>query len=163
MENKDLDGLFLHTLKDVYFAENAIVKALPKMAKAANSDTLRDAFSNHLQQSKTHVERLEQVFQLINQKAEAVPCEAMKGLLEEGDEVGAAFKGGAALDQGLIASAQTVEHYEIARYGALCAWAKELGYDEAADLLEETLTEEKETDELLSEIAESSMQAAKAA
>jgi ferritin-like metal-binding protein YciE len=163
MDNKDLDGLFLHTLKDVYFAENAITKALPQLIKAAKSDALKAAFEKHLKQTKGHVERLEQVFNLIKQKPEAVPCDAIKGILKEGDEVASEFKGGRALDQGLIAAAQAVEHYEIARYGALHAWATELGHDDAAELLEATLTEEKETDLLLTELAEKSVKFAAAA
>jgi ferritin-like metal-binding protein YciE len=163
MDNKDLDGLFLHTLKDVYFAESAITKALPQLIKAAKSEPLKAAFEKHLKQTKGHVERLEQVFNLIKQKPEAVPCDAIKGILKEGDEVASEFKGGRALDQGLIAAAQAVEHYEIARYGALHAWATELGHDDAAELLEATLTEEKETDLLLTELAEKSVKFAAAA
>ena len=163
MDNKDLDGLFLHTLKDVYFAENAITKALPNMIKAAKSAPLKAAFESHLKQTKGHVDRLEQVFKLLKQKPEAVPCEAIKGILKEGDEVAEDFKGGKALDQGLIAAAQAVEHYEIARYGALHAWASELGHEDVAELLEATLGEEKETDLLLTALAEKSFKIAMAA
>jgi ferritin-like metal-binding protein YciE len=156
MADKNLNDLLLHTLKDVYFAENAIIKALPKMAEAAESEELTEAFQTHLEQTKGHVERLEKVFKILGKKAEGVPCEAIKGILKEGDEVATEFKGTIALDAGLIAAAQAVEHYEIARYGALAAWADELGLDEVVDLLEETLDEEKETDSLLTEIAENS-------
>jgi len=151
---KDLDALLLHTLKDVYFAENAIAKALPKMAKAAKNDNLREAFETHLEQTKGQIKRLEQVFELLKQKPEAVECKAIKGLLEEGDEVASEFKGEPSLDAGLIAAAQAVEHYEIARYGAMRAWADQLGLDAVADLLEQTLQEEENTDDLLTEMAE---------
>jgi ferritin-like metal-binding protein YciE len=161
--DKDLHELFLHTLKDVYFAENAIVKALPKLVKAAKSDKLKAAFETHLKQTKGHIDRLEKVFKLVDAKPEAVPCEAIKGILKEGDEVAEEFKGNSALDQGLIAAAQAVEHYEIARYGALYAWASEMGHTDAADLLEQTLSEEKDTDALLTQIAESSVSKAMAA
>jgi ferritin-like metal-binding protein YciE len=153
---KDLDALLLHTLKDVYFAENAITKALPKMRDAARSDELRNAFETHLQETQEQVKRLEQIFRLIRQKPEAVPCEAIQGILKEGDEVAAEFSGEPALDAGLIAAAQAVEHYEIARYGAMYAWADQLGLDEVAELLEQTLEEEEDTDALLTEIAEGS-------
>jgi ferritin-like metal-binding protein YciE len=160
MQNQDLSGLFLHTLKDVYFAESAITKALPKLVTAAKSAPLKKAFETHLKQTEGHIKRLDKVFKLIEQKPEGVPCEAIKGILKEGDEVGETFKGGPALDAGLIAAAQAVEHYEIARYGALHAWATELGHSDAAELLEATLTEEKETDELLTELAEKSVNVA---
>jgi ferritin-like metal-binding protein YciE len=152
---KDLDALLLHTLKDVYFAENAITKALPKMAEAAEDAELKAAFQTHLDQTKTHIERLEQVFKLLDQKPEGVECKAIKGILEEGDEVASEFEGEPSLDAGLIAAAQAVEHYEIARYGAMRAWAQQLGMDDIVELLESTLSEEKETDELLTELAES--------
>jgi ferritin-like metal-binding protein YciE len=161
--NKDLHKLFLHTVKDVYFAENAITKALPKMIKAAQGEELKAAFETHLEQTKGQIQRLEQVFGLLKEKPEAIPCEAIKGILKEGDEVAEEFKGNSALDQGLIAAAQAVEHYEIARYGALHAWATEMGHDDVADLLEMTLNEEKATDELLTDLAEGSMPTAKAA
>lgn len=163
MATQDLQDLFVHTLKDMYFAENAITKALPKMIKAADNDALKKAFETHLDQTKTQIERLDRVFKLMKQPAEGVPCEAMKGILKEGDEVAGEFKDSGALDAGLIAAAQTVEHYEIARYGALCTWADELGFEEASQLLGETLAEEKETDELLSELAESMVNEAAAA
>jgi ferritin-like metal-binding protein YciE len=154
MTDKDLDALFLHTLKDVHFAENAILKALPKMAKAATDKELQKAFETHLKQTKGHIDRLEQVFKLIDEPVKSVPCEAIKGILMEGDEVAEEFAGGMALDAGLIAAAQAVEHYEIARYGALHAWSEQLGHEEVATLLSETLEEEKETDQLLSDLAD---------
>ena len=163
METKDLSELFLHTLKDVYFAENAITKALPKMVKAAKSEQLKKAFESHLKQTEGHVARLEKVFKQIGAKVEAVPCEAIKGIIKEGDEVADEFKGGKALDAGLIAAAQAVEHYEIARYGALATWADELGHADVVKLLEATLAEEKETDETLTQLAEKSVNLAAAA
>jgi ferritin-like metal-binding protein YciE len=157
MPEKDLKGLFHHTLKDIYFAENAILKALPKMTEAAQSEELKEAFQNHLEQTRGQVQRLEQVFQIIGEKVEAVPCEAIQGIIKEGEEVLDTFRGGPALDAGLIAAAQAVEHYEIARYGALCTWAEELELDDAKDLLGETLEEEETTDTLLSDLAENSV------
>ena len=154
MADKDLHALFVHTLKDVYYAEGAITKALPKMVKAATSKPLQQAFEKHLKQTQVQIARLEKVFKIIDQKAVGVPCEAIKGILKEGDEVADEFKGGKALDAGLIAAAQAVEHYEMARYGALRTWAEELGLDDAATLLQETLTEEEETDKALTKLAE---------
>jgi ferritin-like metal-binding protein YciE len=154
---KDLNALLLHTLKDVYFAENAIAKALPKMAQAAQNDKLIKAFETHLEQTKGQIKRLEQVFALLKQTPEAVECKAIKGILEEGDEVASEFKGEPSLDAGLIAAAQAVEHYEIARYGAMHAWADQLGLDEVTELFEGTLQEEEDTDELLTELAESTV------
>jgi ferritin-like metal-binding protein YciE len=163
MQNQDLSGLFLHTLKDVYFAENAITKALPKLMTAAKSPPLKKAFETHLKQTEGHIKRLDKVFKLIEQKPEGVPCEAIKGILKEGDEVAEDFKGGPALDAGLIAAAQAVEHYEMARYGALHAWAMQLGHEDAAELLEATLLEERETDQLLTAMAEKTVNVAAAA
>ncbi len=154
MADKKLDDLFLHTLKDVFYAENAITKALPKMSKAAHSKALKQAFETHLKQTEGQIERLEQVFKIIGQKAEGVPCEAIKGILKEGDEVADEFKGSHALDAGLIAAAQAVEHYEISRYGALRTWAEELGMNHAAKLLQATLEEEEATDRSLTKLAE---------
>jgi ferritin-like metal-binding protein YciE len=151
---KDLKELLLHTIKDVYFAENAITKALPKMKEAAQNPELKEAFQTHLDQTKEQIGRLEQVFKLLGEKPEAIPCEAIKGILKEGDEVAEEFEGEPALDAGLIAAAQAVEHYEIARYGAMAAWADRLEMDEVVELLETTLDEEKETDALLSGLAE---------
>ena len=164
MKSQDLRALLVHTLKDVYFAENAILKALPKMAKAAKSAKLRAAFETHLKQTEGQIKRLDKVFKSLDLKAEAVPCEAIKGILKEGDEVAEEFSGGVALDAGLIAAAQAVEHYEMARYGALRTWASELGMKEAAGLLQDTLNEEGETDKLLTKLAEGgSNEAAEAA
>ncbi|WP_102961326.1 ferritin-like domain-containing protein [Mangrovicella endophytica] len=154
MADKDLKALFAHQLKDTYFAENAIIKALPKMMEAAQSDELRGALGVHLEETRNQVKRLDQVFKLIGQKAEAIECKAINGIIAEGDEVIEEFSGAAALDAGIIAAAQAVEHYEIARYGTLLAWAEELGLEDAADLLRETLVEEENTDDILSELAE---------
>ena len=154
MPDKVLDDLFHDTLKDIYYAERQILKALPKMARGAQSDHLRQAFEKHRDQTETHVERLRQVFDIIGKSPRGKTCPAIDGIIEEGEEVMAAFKGSPALDAGLIAAAQAVEHYEIARYGTLRQWARQLGLDDAAALLEKTLTEESETDELLTEIAE---------
>ena len=162
MAEKDLHELFVHTLKDVYFAENAITKALPKMMKAATSKPLQKAFEKHLKQTEGQIARLDKVFKAIDQKAEGVPCEAIKGILKEGDEVADEFKGSKALDAGLIAAAQAVEHYEIARYGALRTWAEELELNDAVKLLQETLTEEEETDQALTKLAESKVNMAAA-
>ena len=160
MPNKDLHALFVHTLKDVYFAESAITKALPKMAKAATSKPLQQAFEKHLKQTEVQIARLDKVFKIIDQKATGVPCEAIKGILKEGDEVGDEFKGSKALDAGLIAAAQAVEHYEMARYGALRTWAEELGLNDAAALLQETLAEEELTDKALTKLAETKVNVA---
>ncbi len=154
MADKDLKALFLHQLKDTYFAENAIVKALPKLMEAARSADLKVAFGVHLEETKTQVKRLDQVFKLLGEKSVGVECKAINGIIAEGDEVIQEFQGGEALDAGLISAAQAVEHYEITRYGTMLAWARQLGLSEAADLLKETLIEEENTDEVLSDLAE---------
>ena len=154
MAEKNLKDLFLHTVKDVYFAEHEILKALPQMAAAAQTDELKAAFETHRTQTEQQIRRLEDVFALLGQKAEGVPCEAIQGILEEGREVMEEFAGGPALDAGLIAAAQAVEHYEIARYGALRSWAELIGLDDVEELLDATLAEEKETDALLTRLAE---------
>jgi len=150
----DLKALFIHHLKDLYFAENAILKALPKMASAAQSDELKGAFGVHLEETKEQVRRLDEVFRSLGQKPEGIECKGIEGLIAEGEEVTSEFQGGEALDAGLIAAAQAVEHYEITRYGTMLAWAKQLQLDRAAGLLQETLIEEENTDEILSELAE---------
>lgn len=154
---KKLDDLFHDTLKDIYFAEKKILAALPKMAKAAQSEDLRAAFEKHAGETEDHVERLEQVFALIEKKPQGKTCEAINGLLDEGKEIMTEFKGAPALDAGLVASAQAVEHYEIARYGTLKTWAGELGLTQAVRLLEATLSEEKKTDAALTELAEATV------
>ncbi len=162
MAEKDLKALFLHQLKDTYFAENAILKALPQMAEAAESEELRGAFAVHLKETEGQVRRLEQIFEIVGAKPEGLPCKAIQGIIEEGQEILQEFEDGEALDAGLIAAAQAVEHYEIARYGTLLAWAKQLGLSEAQGLIEETLVEEENTDQLLSELAEDAINPAAA-
>ena len=153
-EQKTLDDLFHDTLKDIYFAEKKILTALPKMAKAAENEELSAAFEKHRGETEGHVERLEQVFAIIDKKPQGKTCDAIVGITEEGAEIMREYKGSPALDAGLLAAAQSVEHYEISRYGTLRAWAEELGLTDAASLLEETLIEEKATDEALTRIAE---------
>jgi len=152
----ELNDLFIETLRDIFHAEKQLLRALPKMARAANSDELRQAFETHKDETQGQVERLEQVFEMVGKRASGKPCEAMQGLVAEGQEIMEEFKDSNALDAGLIASAQTIEHYEISRYGTLRTWAEQLGMEDAVKLLEETLEEEKKTDQLLTEIAESS-------
>ena len=154
MADKDLRSLFLHQLKDTYYAENAIIEALPKMAEAAQSDELRGAFGVHLEETKAQVKRLDAVFKSVGEKPEGVECKAILGIIAEGDEVIEEFGGSEAIDAGLISAAQAVEHYEITRYGTLLAWAEQLDFGEAAELLKETLIEEENTDDLLSDLAE---------
>ena len=153
-KDKSLTDLFLDTLKDIYFAEKKILSALPKMAKAAQSDKLRAAFEKHQAETEGQVERLEQVFAAIGEIAKGKTCDAIMGILDEGKEIMDEYKGMPALDAGLLAAAQAVEHYEISRYGTLCAWAETLGHEKAKTLLGETLEEEEATDEALSELAE---------
>jgi ferritin-like metal-binding protein YciE len=153
-KQKTLDDLFLHTLKDIYYAEKQILKALPKMAKGAQSDELKAAFQTHREQTQGQIERLEQVFELLGKPARGVPCEAIKGIIDEGTEIMEDLADSPALDAGILSSAQAVEHYEITRYGTLKTWAQELGLTEAATLLDQTLQEEKETDTLLTRLAE---------
>jgi ferritin-like metal-binding protein YciE len=154
-EPKKLDDLFHDTLKDIYFAEKKILTALPKMAKAAQSEELRAAFEKHHSETQDQVERLERVFDLIGKKAQGKTCDAIIGIVEEGQEVMKEYKGSPALDAGLLAGAQAVEHYEISRYGTLKTWANELGLRDAVGLLDATLQEEKNTDAILTKIAES--------
>jgi ferritin-like metal-binding protein YciE len=152
-KEKTLDDLFYETLKDIYYAEKTLVKALPRMAKAAESEDLAKAIEHHLQETEGQVERLEQVFEIIDKPARAKTCPAIKGLAEEAKEVMKDFKGTPALDAGLLSAAQAVEHYEISRYGTLKAWAEELGHSQAARLLDATLQEEKNADKLLTQLA----------
>ena len=150
-----LNELFLDELKDIYWAEKHLAKALPKMAKAATSDELRTAIQNHLAETENHITRVEQAFESIDEKAVAVKCEAMAGLIKEGDEiVEETEKGTLTRDAGIISAAQKIEHYEIASYGTLKTLASVLGYNEAAEILDATLQEEKNADSLLTQIAE---------
>ena len=151
-DQKTLNDLFLDTLKDIYYAEKQIVKALPKMAKAATSPDLKAGFEKHLQETHGHVERLEQVFEIIGAPARGKTCEAILGIIEEAKEIMDEFKDTAALDAGLVSSAQAVEHYEIARYGTLKAWAKQLGRADVVKLLEATEQEEIATDKKLTQL-----------
>ena len=159
----DLQKLFEHTLKDIYFAEKQILKALPKMAKAAHSERLRAAFEKHHGETESHVERLEKVFELIDKPARSKTCDAIQGILEEGREIMEEYKGSEALDAGMLAAAQAVEHYEISRYGTLKQWATQLGMKDAVKLLDQTLQEEKKTDETLTSLAEAAVNLAAAA
>jgi ferritin-like metal-binding protein YciE len=157
MEGKMSEGLrelYIDELKDLYSAETQLIKALPKMAKAASSDELRQGFEEHLEQTRGHVERLEKVFAPLGESPKGKTCKGMQGLIEEGAEVMADDLEGSLMDAALIGAAQRVEHYEIAAYGTVCAFAKELGKSDQAALLNETLNEEKETDEKLTELAE---------
>ena len=153
MKDKDLHDLFLDTLKDIYFTEKHILRALPKMAKAAHSDRLRAAFEKHYGETEGQVDRLEKIFDLLDKPARGKTCEAIQGMLDEGKEIMDEYKGTEALDAGLLAAAQSVEHYEISRYGTLKAWATKLGMPEAARLLDETLQEEHKADEALTGLA----------
>jgi len=162
-KDKDLNDLFLDTLKDIYFAEKQILKALPKMAKAAQSDKLRAAFEKHYGETEGQVERLEQIFELLDKPARGKTCDAIQGILEEGKEIMDEYKGCAALDAGLLAAAQAVEHYEICRYGTLKQWAQQLGLKDAVRLLDQTLQQEKKTDESLTSLADAAVNLAAAA
>jgi ferritin-like metal-binding protein YciE len=154
-EPKTLNHLFHDTLKDIFYAEKKILTSLPKMAKAAHNVDLQAAFEKHHAQTEEQIARLEKVFASIDQKPQGKKCDAIEGILAEGKEIMEEYKGSAALDAGLISAAQAVEHYEITRYGTLATWADELGNDEGAKLLKATLDEEEDTDEALSELAES--------
>jgi ferritin-like metal-binding protein YciE len=149
-----LRELYIEELKDLYNAENQLVKALPKMAKAASSDELRQGFEEHLEQTKGHVQRLEKIFQALGESPKGKKCKGMEGLVEEGSEVMKEDFEGALMDAALIGAAQRVEHYEIAGYGTVCAFAEELGETEQNSLLNETLEEEKETDDKLTQLAQ---------
>ncbi len=154
MKEEGLKGLYIDELRDIYSAENQLVKALPKMAKAAASDELRSGFEQHLEQTKGHVKRLEEIFSELDEKPTGKKCKGMQGLIEEGKEIIDEDLEDEVLDAGLISAAQRVEHYEIAAYGCVRTFATILGEDSAAELLEQTLEEEKETDKKLTELAE---------
>ena len=151
----ELHALFLDQLGDIHNAEQQLTKALPKMAKAAESDQLREAFESHLEETKEHISRLEEAASTLNESIPRKTCKGMQGLLTEGEEIMTEKKNSSALDAALIAAAQKVEHYEIATYGSLCAWAEQMGHDEAADLLRQNQDEEEAADEKLTSIAES--------
>jgi ferritin-like metal-binding protein YciE len=154
-QDKTLDDLFLDTLQDIYFAEKQILKALPKMAKAAEDPELKAGFEEHRDQTEGHVERLEQIFEMLGKPARGKTCEAILGIIEEGKDIMDEYKGTHALDAGLISSAQAVEHYEMARYGTLKAWANLLGRTDASQLLDATYKEEFATDKKLTQLATS--------
>jgi ferritin-like metal-binding protein YciE len=154
MKLDTLKTLYVNELRDLYNAEQQLVKALPKMAKAASSEDLKDAFQKHLEQTKTHVERLEEVFHEIGEKLKGKTCKAMKGLIEEGSEILKEDGEGSVIDAGIIVAAQKVEHYEIAGYGSVRTFAQLLGKGRSAELLQSTLDEESETNELLNTLAE---------
>jgi ferritin-like metal-binding protein YciE len=152
---KTMNDLFVHQLRDMYYAENQLVKALPDMAEKAVDQQLKQGFLTHLGETKMHVQRLEQVFQMIGAEAKAVDCPAIDGIIEEADEIIGEVADKAVLDAALINAAQAAEHYEIARYGSLVAWAKQLGRNDCASVLQKTLEEEKATDKKLTTLAES--------
>jgi ferritin-like metal-binding protein YciE len=153
-KQKTLDDLFLDTLKDIYYAERKILKALPKMARAASSDDLKSAFEHHKEETEEQIERLQQVFELLGKQPRGKTCDAIEGIIAEGEEIMEEFKDTPALDAGLISSAQAVEHYEITRYGTLRRWALVLGHTEAGALLEQTLKQEATTDDKLTKLAD---------
>jgi len=159
MAEKTLQTLFHDTLRDIYYAERKILKSLPKMARAAQSPELKAAFEKHRDQTEGQIERLQQVFEIIGKPARGKTCDAIEGILAEGDEIAEEYKGAAALDAGLLAAAQAVEHYEITRYGTLKRWAQVLGLKDAVKLLDETLQEESQTDEDLTAIADAAVNA----
>jgi ferritin-like metal-binding protein YciE len=156
---KTLADLFEETLKDIYYAEKQILRALPKMAKSAQSPDLAAAFQKHRDETDVHVERLEQIFELMGVRARGKTCEAIVGIIDEGKEIMEDFAGTPALDPGLLAAAQAVEHYEISRYGTLRTWAQQLGMNDAVKLLDQTLAEEKNTDAALSKLATAAVNA----
>ncbi|HUG62791.1 MAG TPA: ferritin-like domain-containing protein [Methylomirabilota bacterium] len=151
---KTMDDLFVHQLKDVYYAEKRIVKSLPKMIDKATSPELKQGFQKHLKETENHVRRVEQVFEMHGVKPDAVTCPAIDGILDEADDVAGDVADKDVLDAALAAAAQAVEHYEITRYGTLVAWAKELGRNDCASVLQQTLDEEKATDAKLTQLAE---------
>lgn len=157
MTTKTLENLFHDTLKDVYYAEKKILKSLPKMAKAAQSAELKAAFEKHETETEAQIERLEEVFEILGKRAQGKTCPAIDGILEEGQEIMEDYKGTQALDAGLLAAAQAVEHYEISRYGSLKHWADLLDMDKAVKLLDETLKQEVKTDEALTKLADNSI------
>jgi ferritin-like metal-binding protein YciE len=152
-KDKSLQDLFLETLKDIYYAEKQILRALPKMARGTDTPGLRQAFETHRNETEGHVERLQQIFDMMDKPARGKTCDAILGIVEEGKEVMEDFAGSPALDAGLLSTAQAVEHYEISRYGTLKTWAGQLGMKDAAKLLDQTLQEEIKTDKLLSQLA----------
>lgn len=160
MPNKTLETLFHDTLRDIYYAERKILSALPKMARGAQDAKLKSAFETHRDETEVQIERLQRIFEIIDKAPRGKTCPAIDGIIEEGNEILEEYKGTPALDAGLLAAAQAVEHYEITRYGTLRTWANQLGMKEATQLLEKTLQEEAKTDEALSKLAETAVNAA---
>jgi len=152
---KNMNDLFVHTLRDIYYAEKQITKALPEMISKSSDPQLKQGFQTHLRETENHVKRLEHVFQLIGEKAQGVDCPAIDGIIEEADDVAGEVEQKSVMDAALIAAAQAVEHYEMTRYGTLIAWANQLGRKECVTLLQQTLDEEKATDKKLTAMAES--------
>jgi ferritin-like metal-binding protein YciE len=152
---KTMNDLFVHTLRDIYYAEKQIVKALPDMVEKASDTQLKQGFQTHLHETENHVKRLEQIFNHLGQKPQGVDCPAIDGIIEEANDVAGEVEGKPVLDAALIAAAQAVEHYEMTRYGTLIAWANQLGHRDCANLLQQTLDEEKATDKKLTSMAES--------
>lgn len=151
---KTMDDLFVHTLRDIYYAEKQITKALPEMIEKTSNPQLKQGFQTHLRETEGHVKRLDQVFELIGKKAQGVDCPAIDGIIKEANEVAGEVADKSVLDAALIAAAQAVEHYEMTRYGTLIAWAKQLGHNNVVTLLNQTLDEEKATDKKLTSMAE---------
>ena len=150
---KNMDDLFVHTLQDVYYAENKIVKSLPDMIEEANDPQLKQGLQSHLRETENHVRRLDQVFQMLGQRAKSVDCPAIDGIIEEAEDIAAEVADTSVLDAALISAAQAAEHYAIARYGSLIAWARQLGRADIAGLLQKTLDEEKVADQMLTSLA----------
>lgn len=153
-DQKSLHDLFLHTMRDIYYAEKQIEKALPKMIEKASNNKLREGFESHLEETHGHVDRLEKAFKALGEEAKGVECQAIDGIIDEAEETAGEIDDKEVLDAALAAAAQAVEHYEIARYGTLIAWSQEMGHDECTRLFKETLKEEKAADEKLSEVSE---------
>lgn len=153
MQIRSMDDLFLHGLQDIYTAEKKILQSLPNMAKHAETDELKQALERHKNETQEHVHRLEEVFKMIGQKPKGIACKAIEGIIEEAKQEMSEIEDEAVCDAAILASAQAVEHYEITRYGTLTTWAKELGHNDAANLLHQTLEEEKRTDEMLTQMA----------
>jgi ferritin-like metal-binding protein YciE len=154
---KNMNDLLVHTLRDIYYAEKQIVKALPDMVGKADDPQLKQGFKTHLRETENHVKRLEQIFEIIGQKAQGVDCPAIDGIIEEADDVAGEVEKKPVLDAALIAAAQAVEHYEMTRYGTLISWAKQLGLSDCVTLLQQTLDEEKTTDKKLTAMAEANV------
>jgi ferritin-like metal-binding protein YciE len=159
---KTMDDLFVHTLRDIYYAENQIVKSLPDMIEKANDPQLKQGLQTHLRETENHVKRLDQVFRLHGEEAKGVDCPAIDGIIEEAEDVAGEVDDKAVLDAAIIAAAQAVEHYEITRYGSLIAWATQLGRNDCASLLQQNLDEEKAADKKLTVLAESKVNRAAA-